>query len=93
MLCCFIPMFIKEIKAVFVLQFGMLIEYLFEKFPDTESVTETAIGDLQVSSVALHHMAFLCTYYCIIQSICEELYQFNSIFICHLTDVLQKIKD
>ncbi|CAH8337006.1 unnamed protein product [Eruca vesicaria subsp. sativa] len=28
-------------------QFGMLIEYLFEKFPDTESVTETAIGDLQ----------------------------------------------
>jgi arginyl-tRNA synthetase len=29
-------------------QFGMLIEFLFEKFPDTESVTETAIGDLQV---------------------------------------------
>ncbi|XP_010415196.1 PREDICTED: arginine--tRNA ligase, cytoplasmic [Camelina sativa] len=29
-------------------QFGMLIEYLFEKFPDTDSVTETAIGDLQV---------------------------------------------
>ncbi|XP_009137585.1 arginine--tRNA ligase, cytoplasmic isoform X1 [Brassica rapa] len=28
-------------------QFGMLIEYLFEKFPDTDSVTETAIGDLQ----------------------------------------------
>ncbi|KAJ0250983.1 Arginine--tRNA ligase [Hirschfeldia incana] len=29
-------------------QFGMLIEYLFEKFPDTESaVTETAIRDLQ----------------------------------------------
>uniref|UniRef100_A0A0D3DN02 arginine--tRNA ligase n=1 Tax=Brassica oleracea var. oleracea TaxID=109376 RepID=A0A0D3DN02_BRAOL len=27
--------------------FGMLIEYLFEKFPDTDSVTETAIGDLQ----------------------------------------------
>ncbi|KAI6679557.1 hypothetical protein NL676_033438 [Syzygium grande] len=28
-------------------QFGMLIEFLFEKFPDWESVTETAIGDLQ----------------------------------------------
>ncbi|CAN8325992.1 unnamed protein product [Cochlearia groenlandica] len=28
-------------------QFGMLIEYLFEKFNDTDSVTETAIGDLQ----------------------------------------------
>ncbi|XP_010545318.1 PREDICTED: arginine--tRNA ligase, chloroplastic/mitochondrial isoform X2 [Tarenaya hassleriana] len=28
-------------------QFGMLIEYLFEKFPDSESVTEAAIGDLQ----------------------------------------------
>ncbi|EOA34029.1 hypothetical protein CARUB_v10021527mg [Capsella rubella] len=29
-------------------QFGMLIEYLFEQCPDTDSVTETAIGDLQV---------------------------------------------
>ncbi|CAL9222756.1 unnamed protein product [Arabidopsis halleri] len=29
-------------------QFGMLIEFLFEKFPDTDSVTETAIGDLQM---------------------------------------------
>ncbi|XP_056163692.1 arginine--tRNA ligase, cytoplasmic-like isoform X1 [Syzygium oleosum] len=28
-------------------QFGMLIEFLFEKFPDWESATETAIGDLQ----------------------------------------------
>jgi hypothetical protein len=32
----------------FVLQFGMLIEYLFEKFPNQEDVSETAIGDLQV---------------------------------------------
>ena len=48
----------------------MLIEYLFEKFPDTESVTETAIGDLQVSS--LRHMAFfLCT-------LCEQLKQLSS---------------
>ncbi|XP_010539376.1 PREDICTED: arginine--tRNA ligase, cytoplasmic isoform X2 [Tarenaya hassleriana] len=28
-------------------QFGMLIEYLFEKFPDYENATESAIGDLQ----------------------------------------------
>ncbi|KAK3210969.1 hypothetical protein Dsin_015675 [Dipteronia sinensis] len=28
-------------------QFGMLIEYLFEKFPNVEDVNETAIGDLQ----------------------------------------------
>jgi hypothetical protein len=26
----------------------MLIEYLFEKFPNQEDVSETAIGDLQV---------------------------------------------
>ncbi|MCH98244.1 arginine-tRNA ligase cytoplasmic-like, partial [Trifolium medium] len=31
----------------FVLQFGMLIEYLFEKFPNQDDVSETAIGDLQ----------------------------------------------
>ena len=30
------------------LQFGMLIEFLFERFPNWEEVTETAIGDLQV---------------------------------------------
>ncbi|MBA0647225.1 hypothetical protein Goklo_015130, partial [Gossypium klotzschianum] len=28
-------------------QFGMLIEFLFEKFPNFEDATETAIGDLQ----------------------------------------------
>ncbi|KAI4350782.1 hypothetical protein L6164_005198 [Bauhinia variegata] len=28
-------------------QFGMLIEYLFEKFPNWEEVTEAAVGDLQ----------------------------------------------
>ncbi|CAL1414269.1 unnamed protein product [Linum trigynum] len=28
-------------------QFGMLIEHLFEKFPNIEAVNETAIGDLQ----------------------------------------------
>lgn len=28
-------------------QFGMLIEFLFEKFPNFEDVNETAIGDLQ----------------------------------------------
>ncbi|TQD78958.1 hypothetical protein C1H46_035435 [Malus baccata] len=28
-------------------QFGMLIEFLFEKFPNIEDVNETAIGDLQ----------------------------------------------
>ncbi|KAF1886577.1 hypothetical protein Lal_00045810 [Lupinus albus] len=29
-------------------QFGMLIEFLFEKFPNPEEVNEAAIGDLQV---------------------------------------------
>lgn len=33
------------------LQFGMLIEYLFEKFPNWEDVGNQAIGDLQVSTV------------------------------------------
>lgn len=33
------------------LQFGMLIEFLFEKFPNSEDVSETAIGDLQVSTI------------------------------------------
>ncbi|KAG2712994.1 hypothetical protein I3760_04G153100 [Carya illinoinensis] len=28
-------------------QFGMLIEFLYEKFPNWEDVTETAVGDLQ----------------------------------------------
>ncbi|CAL5186397.1 unnamed protein product [Lathyrus oleraceus] len=32
------------------IQFGMLIAYLFEKFPNPEDVNESDIGDLQVSS-------------------------------------------
>ena len=32
-----------------VLQFGMLIEFLFEKFSNWEDVNEAAIGDLQVN--------------------------------------------
>ncbi len=48
------PFFISKItiqlKVVLcVLQFGMLIEFLFDKFPNVEEVNETAIGDLQVS--------------------------------------------
>jgi len=39
------------------MQFGMLIEFLFEKFPDTESVTETAIGDLQVSCLVSYGLS------------------------------------
>ena len=35
-----------------LLQFGMLIQYLFEEFPDTDDVTEREIGDLQVSKVS-----------------------------------------
>lgn len=31
-------------------QFGMLIEYLFEEFPNWEEIGEQAIGDLQVNS-------------------------------------------
>lgn len=34
---------------LFLVQFGMLIEYLFEKFPNSEDANETAIGELQVS--------------------------------------------
>lgn len=34
---------------LFGLQFGMLIEFLFEKYPDVENIDEAAIGDLQVS--------------------------------------------
>ena len=33
----------------FISQFGMLIEYLFEKFPNPEDANEAAIGDLQVN--------------------------------------------
>ncbi|KAJ0031467.1 hypothetical protein Pint_13296 [Pistacia integerrima] len=36
---------LKDFKHI--LQFGMLIEHLFEKFPNFEDVNETAIGDLQ----------------------------------------------
>ena len=50
------------------MQFGMLIEYLFEKFPDTESVTETAIGDLQVSVLSRFRGNML---------LCDELKQFS----------------
>lgn len=32
-----------------VLQFGMLIEYLFEKVSNWENISKTAVGDLQVS--------------------------------------------
>lgn len=31
-----------------VLQFGMLIRYLFEEIPDWEDANKNAIGDLQV---------------------------------------------
>lgn len=39
--------FLKDF--LFLVQFGMLIEYLFEKFPNSEDANETAIGELQVS--------------------------------------------
>jgi len=42
----------------FILQFGMLIEYLFEKFPNPEDVKESDIGDLQVRQHM--EMNFLC---------------------------------
>ena len=50
------------------MQFGMLIEYLFEKFPDTDSVTETAIGDLQVSVLTSYGLSrftvlLMCQYW------------------------------
>ncbi|KAL7204665.1 hypothetical protein ACSBR2_017729 [Camellia fascicularis] len=32
---------------IYVLQFGMLIEFLFEKFPNVEVVNDQAIGDLE----------------------------------------------
>ena len=40
---------------VLILQFGMLIAYLFEKFPNPEEVNESDIGDLQVRQ----HTSFL----------------------------------
>ena len=33
---------------IYVLQYGMLIEFLFEKFPIVEVVNDQAIGDLEV---------------------------------------------
>lgn len=39
----------SHIYFLWYLQFGMLIEFLFEKFPDWEDASETGIGDLQVS--------------------------------------------
>ncbi|KAL0308559.1 UNVERIFIED_CONTAM: Arginine--tRNA ligase, chloroplastic/mitochondrial [Sesamum radiatum] len=36
-------------------QFGMLIEYLFEKFPSGEVSGDQAIGDLQIGTVELGH--------------------------------------
>ncbi|CAN6541058.1 unnamed protein product [Malus baccata var. baccata] len=37
----------KKIVKTWTFQFGMLIEFLFEKFPNIEDVNELAIGDLQ----------------------------------------------
>lgn len=34
---------------MYVLQFGMLIEFLFEKLPKLEKVNGQAVGDLEVS--------------------------------------------
>lgn len=38
-------------------QFGMLIEYLFDEFPNWEEIGEQAIGDLQVS---FEHVLVAC---------------------------------
>lgn len=37
--------------VICVLQFGMLIEYLFEKFPNLDVVSDQAIGDLEVRKI------------------------------------------
>ena len=34
----------------------MLIEFLFENYPNWEDVSETAIGDLQVSEVYINYL-------------------------------------
>lgn len=44
-------MLFKEV--LWILQFGMLIQHLFEMFPNVEDVNEMAIGDLQVSESIL----------------------------------------
>lgn len=47
-----------------VLQFGMLIEFLFEKYPNWEDVSETAIGDLQVSELYKVYYLVLFLLFC-----------------------------
>jgi hypothetical protein len=44
------PMFSLRTKlcSPLLMQFGMLIEFLFEKFPNWEELGSQAIGDLQV---------------------------------------------
>jgi hypothetical protein len=39
---------VAYIVHVLILQFGMLIQYLFDKFPNIEDINEFDIGDLQV---------------------------------------------
>jgi hypothetical protein len=44
------------------MQFGMLIEYLFEKFPNWQEIGSQAIGDLQVRCLFNAMMQFFVTY-------------------------------
>jgi len=47
---CGIPSpFYKVPTDIYALQFGMLIEFLFEKFPNWEDANDLAIENLQVS--------------------------------------------
>lgn len=50
-ICCFYLYYCVN-ENMFLLQFGMLIEFLFEKFPNGE-VNDQAIGELEVSSFTL----------------------------------------
>uniref|UniRef100_A0A2N9FE42 arginine--tRNA ligase n=1 Tax=Fagus sylvatica TaxID=28930 RepID=A0A2N9FE42_FAGSY len=44
-------------------QFGMLIEFLFQKFPNWEEITEAAVGDLQGNTAVylLYAHARICS--------------------------------
>lgn len=44
-----IPICFRASYLLFLLQFGMLIEFLYEKFPNWEAGSAPAIGDLEVS--------------------------------------------
>lgn len=82
------------------MQFGMLIQYLFEKFPNWQEIASHAIVDLQgntFNAMTQLFVTWLCTYKTCKQEICCHTYHFHdakltSKFCCRTLKNLFSIK-